>query len=250
MSRVRRLDPADNGDATDAFPGSAGGYRLQSRTSMSQEISSIIRQAIIDGDLLPGRRIVESKLAHDLGVSLTPVREAVRQLVGEGILTIEPNKGPSVRILTVEDAFELYSLRAMLEGLAIRLAVARPAAERAVIQGIFENMVAAVDDDAVDTLLAHATRIHEGIVALSRHERLITMYRSLLLQISVLNRVAGKRSTKQHEVDWHRPLVEGLLGDDRDHAEAVMREHIFESYRNYLETVGHAATGAACPDWF
>jgi DNA-binding GntR family transcriptional regulator len=217
---------------------------------MSQEISVLIRQAIIDGTLVPGQRIVESKLATDLAVSLTPVREAVRQLVGEGILTIEPNRGPSVRILNEEDAFELYSLRAMLEALAIRQAVSRPEAERAAISGIFQEMVDSVANEEVPSLLAHSTRIHEGIVALSKHERLISMYRSLLLQISVLNRVTGERSTKQHEVDWHRPVVEALLGNDPDRAEAVMREHIYQSYCTYLEMEGSTATATVERKWF
>jgi DNA-binding GntR family transcriptional regulator len=217
---------------------------------MSQEISVLIKQAIIDGSLLPGQRIVESKLASDLDVSLTPVREAVRQLVGEGILTIEPNRGPSVRILSQEDAFELYSLRAMLEALAIRQAVSRPKAERVAISGIFGEMVDSVDNAEVTSLLGHSTRIHEGIVALSKHERLISMYRSLLLQISVLNRVTGERSTKQHEVDWHRPVVEALLGDDPDRAESVMRLHIYESYCTYLEMEGSMATAQVERRWF
>lgn len=234
-----------------ASPTRSGGIgRLASRTSMSQEISGIIRQAIIDGTLLPGQRIVESQLANNLGVSLTPVREAVRQLVGEGILTVVPNRGPSVRILTDDDAFELYSLRAMLEGLAIRLAVTRPIDERAGVRDAFDEMVAVVDDESVESLLTYSTRIHEGIIALSRHERLISMYRSLLLQIAVLNRIAGQHSTKQHEVEWHRPLVEMTLGDDPDRAEAVMRQHIFESYTNYLDAVRGEAPSTQQHHWF
>jgi len=227
-----------------------GVVRLTSRTSMSQEISALIKQAIVDGALVPGQRIVESKLAQDLGVSLTPVREAVRQLAGEGILTVTPNRGPSVRILTAEDAFELYSLRAMLEGLAIRLAVTRPPEERAAVTSILEEMFAAADDDTVPSLLAHSTRIHEGIVTLSKHERLITIYRSLLLQIAVLNRIAGERSTKQHEIDWHRPLIDALAGGDPDRAEAVMRAHIHESYLNYLDMVQPRDTPTQEHDWF
>jgi DNA-binding GntR family transcriptional regulator len=217
---------------------------------MSQEISGLIREAIIDGTLLPGQRIVETQLAANLGVSLTPVREAVRELVGEGILTVAPNRGPSVRILSDEDAFELYSLRAMFEGLAIRLAVTRPMEERLAVREVFDAMVDAVDDESRDSLLAYSTRIHEGIVALSRHERLISVYRSLLLQIAVLNRVAGQRSTKQHEVEWHQPLVEALLGDDPDRAEMVMRRHIHESYTNYLDTVRGDAAGTQEHHWF
>lgn len=211
---------------------------LANRTTLNQEISALIRQAIAHGEMLPGERIIESKLARELGVSLTPVREAVRQLIGEGILTITPNRGPSVRVLSEEDAFELYSLRGMLEGLAIRLAVTRSRPEDLeAIGAIFEEMVAALQDDTVPVLLPYSARIHEGIVDLSTHERLITMYQSLALQIAVLNRVVGQQSTKQHEVDWHEPVVRALFGGDPDHAERVIRDHIYESYLAYLDLV-------------
>lgn len=220
--------------------------RFAERKSLGQEVAALIKQAIAEGALAPGERIVESKLAQELGLSLTPVREAVRELVGEGILTVSPNRGPSVRILTPEDAFELYSLRAMLEGLAIRLAVARASlAERTAIGAILDVMEAAVDDDAASlpAQLARSAEIHEGIVHLSKHERLIAVYRSLALQIALLNRVVGPQSTKRHEVEWHRPLVEALLGDDPDRAEGVIRLHIYESYQAYMAAVGAATDG-------
>src|SRR5689334_20370456 len=110
--------------------------RFAERKSLGQEVAALIKQAIAEGALAPGERIVESKLAQELGLSLTPVREAVRELVGEGILTISPNRGPSVRVLSPEDAFELYSLRAMLEGLAIRLAITRASVEERAAIGI------------------------------------------------------------------------------------------------------------------
>jgi DNA-binding GntR family transcriptional regulator len=212
--------------------------QLANRTTLNQEISALIRQAIANGELLPGERVIESKLARELGVSLTPVREAVRQLIGEGILTIEPNRGPSVRVLSEEDAFELYSLRGMLEGLAIRLAVTRCRPDELdVIGSIFKEMTAALNDDAIPVLLPYSARIHEGIVELSKHERLITVYRSLALQIAILNRVVGQQSTKQHELAWHEPVVKALFGGDPDHAERVIRDHIYESYLAYIDLV-------------
>jgi DNA-binding GntR family transcriptional regulator len=213
--------------------------RFAERKSLGQEVAALIKQAIAEGALAPGERIVESKLAQELGLSLTPVREAVRELVGEGILTVSPNRGPSVRVLSPEDAFELYSLRAMLEGLSIRLAIARASVEeRAAVQHILDEMVAAVADDAIPTLLPYSTRIHEGIVALSTHARLIAFYQSLALQIALLNRVVSPTSNKEHEVAWHRPVVTALIGDDPDRAERVIRTHIYESYQAYMAASG------------
>ncbi|MGH2561037.1 MAG: GntR family transcriptional regulator [Thermomicrobiales bacterium] len=224
--------------------------RFAARKSLSQEIAALIKQALIDGTLAPGDRIVESKLAQDLGVSLTPVREAVRELAGQGILTVSPNRGPSVRILTPEDALELYSLRAMLEGLAIRLAIVHATPdERAVVAGVLDEMAALVDDETVSSLQGYSPRIHDGIVQLSKHERLIATYQSLALQIALLNRVVAPTSSKQHEVDWHRPVIAVLLGDDCDRAERVLRDHIREACEVYMAASGAAATRAG-DEWF
>ena len=209
---------------------------FQDRKSLGQEVVELIRQGIRDGEYAQGERIVESKLARDLGISLTPIREAVRELVGEGILTVSPNRGPSVRILSPDDAFELYTLRAQLEALAIRLAIRRSSVEeRERIAQILYDMEAKVEDPSVPTLQDSSRQIHEGIVELSRHERLISFYASLSLQIALLNRLVARRSNKEHEVEWHRPLVFALLERDADDAERLMREHIRESYEAYVE---------------
>jgi DNA-binding GntR family transcriptional regulator len=219
---------------------------FQNRKSLGQEVVSFIKNGIRNGDYVQGERIVESKLARDLGLSLTPIREAVRELVGEGILTVSPNRGPSVRILSLDDAFELYTLRAQLECLAIRLAIRRSSeSERESIAGILQGMEASVDDPAIETLQESSRQIHEGIVTLSRHDWLISFYSSLSLQIALLNRLVARTSNKEHEVLWHRPVVQALLDGDPDDAELVMRQHIRESYETYVGAFSEDSTPGA-----
>ncbi|MGH2558047.1 MAG: GntR family transcriptional regulator [Thermomicrobiales bacterium] len=225
--------------------------RFADRKSLGQEIASLIKQAIAEGSLSPGQRIIESRLARDFGVSLTPVREAIRQLAGEGIIEISPNRGPSVWVVTAEDAFELYSLRAMLEGLAIRMAIARASPEeRASIQAILDEMERLVDDDGVPSLLDNSRTIHEGIVRLSKHDYLIAVYNSLALRIAIVNRILGRESFKRREVEWHRPLVDALLGRDPDHAERIIREHIRESYLAYTAVADGSKPATGHDVWF
>lgn len=236
---------------TSLITGARRSARFAERKNLGQEVAALIKQAIVDGAFAPGERIVETKLAQELGLSLTPIREAVRELVGEGILTISPNRSPSVLLLTPEDAFELYSLRAMLEGQAMRLAIARAGVrERAAIKQIHDEMMAAVTDESIPSLLPYSTRIHEGIVALSNHARLITFYQSLALQIALLNRVVSPTSTKEHEVAWHSPVVVALVGDDADYAEQVIRTHIYDSYQVYMAASGAGQAVPASNDWF
>ncbi len=85
------------------------------KKSMSQDLVTLIKQQILNGELNPGDRIVETKVAKELGISQTPVREAVRMLSGEGIINIVPNRGPIVKEIEERDIFEIYSLRASLE---------------------------------------------------------------------------------------------------------------------------------------
>lgn len=213
--------------------------RFSGRKSLSQEVAELIKQLLINGDLNPGDRIVETKLARDFGVSQTPIREAIRLLAGEGIVQIVSNKGPVVQVLTMEDVFEIYSIRAMLEGLAIRMAC--QTSNDADIEGIrrtYERMQRRLLDDSVNSLLRDSAHLHASIVYLSKHSRLIATYKSITFQILFVNKMLARISTKQKEVDQHLELVEALERKNPDDAERTMRAHIYRSYREFAELDG------------
>ncbi len=221
------------------------------RRSLSQEVATLIKKQMVDGVLNPGDRIVETKLAKELGLSQTPIREAIRQLSGEGIVTIVPNKGPVVQTLTQTDIFEIYSIRAVLEGLAMRMATQVASTEEIeAVQRIHERMVRKLHDDSVTSLLRDSAHLHASIVALSKHTRLIATYESVSFQISLVNRILARVSTKQKEVDQHLELVEALAGRDPEHAERTIRAHIYRSYREFTEL--EDTPGAPPPEslWF
>ncbi|WP_164821675.1 GntR family transcriptional regulator [Paenibacillus koleovorans] len=206
------------------------------KQNMSEDLVSFIKLQIIEGQLNPGDRIIETKLAKELGISQTPVREAIRHLSGEGIIVIVPNKGPMVRTLDRKDVFEIYSLRSVLEGLAIRLATQR-ASDEAIhrIKDLYDKMKAKLTDESVSTLLQDSLQIHQSIIYLSEHTRLIRSYESISFQIALVNRILGKESTKQKEVDQHLELVEALMKRDPEYAESVMKKHIYRSYTEFSE---------------
>src|SRR3954470_3227326 len=87
--------------------------------------TELIREAIVDGRLAPGERLKEEELARELGISRTPIREALLILQSEGLVETSPNRGATVRTHTVEDLDDLYQLRALLEGFAARRAATR-----------------------------------------------------------------------------------------------------------------------------
>ncbi|OLZ10503.1 GntR family transcriptional regulator [Sulfobacillus thermosulfidooxidans] len=90
--------------------------------SVAEEVYQQLRQAIVDGDLPPGHRLVERSLAESLQVSRTPVREALKQLMSEGLVSVDGHRGLIVSRLSVESIREAYQVREVLEGLAARLA--------------------------------------------------------------------------------------------------------------------------------
>ncbi|MFK7693155.1 GntR family transcriptional regulator [Paenibacillus sp. HJGM_3] len=209
------------------------------RQSISEDLIVYIKQQILNGQLNPGDRIVETKLAGELGISQTPVREAIRRLQGEGIITVVPNKGPMVCTLDKKDVFEIYSIRSMLEGQAIRLAVLR-ASDRdiAELETFYEQMKEKLDDFSVEYLLDDSFHIHETIIKLSQHSRLISTYQSISFQILLANRLLGTKKTKQTEVEQHWELIEALKRRDTDSAEQTMRRHIYRSYCDFVELNG------------
>jgi DNA-binding GntR family transcriptional regulator len=102
----------------------------KSAAPLRRQVLDELRQSIIAGRLPPGIRLVERELIAMMGVSRTVIREALRQLESEGLIAIIPNKGPVVREITLEEARDLYSIRAVLEGLAARLFVENAGGEQ------------------------------------------------------------------------------------------------------------------------
>ena len=110
---MRQSSPQSAPSSLSAIPKAAAPLRRQ--------VLLELRQSIISGRLNPGERLVERELIAMMGVSRTVIREALRQLESEGLVAIVPNKGPVVRSMTLEEAQDLYAIRAVLEGLAARL---------------------------------------------------------------------------------------------------------------------------------
>src|SRR5690242_17465200 len=121
---------------------------------LRQQVLDGLRQAIIAGRLEPGARLTERELTEMMGVSRTVVREALRQLESEGLIENIPNKGPVVRTLSLDEARDLYAVRAVLEGFAARLFADKATAEQTTrLEGALERVVAAYESgDAAQVL--------------------------------------------------------------------------------------------------
>ena len=193
--------------------------------------ADLIRQAIVEGRVLPGQRLKEEELAQQLGISRTPIREALLVLQTEGLLEASPNRGATVRSYDVLDLEEMYELRALLEGHAARRAASRVGAEQLdVLRASCERFAALVGGADVPALVAENAVFHETILAAAGSERLSGMVRQVVaLPLTYKSYVwySPEQASASHH--YHQQLVKALERGDGERAELVMREHVFEA---------------------
>jgi DNA-binding GntR family transcriptional regulator len=198
----------------------------------SSAATELIRQAIIDGRLPPGRRLKEEELARELGISRTPVREALLMLHAEGLVDAAPNRGAAVRSHSVKDLDDLYQLRAVLEGYATRRAATRLSDET--IGGLrascerFDGLLDALAE--MTDLVQENLLFHQTILDHAGSERLTSMVRQVI-ELPLVYRSYVWYSPEQQRISahYHRQIVRALEQRDADRAELIMKEHVFEA---------------------
>lgn len=198
----------------------------------STAVTELIRQAIIDGRLPPGRRLKEEELARDLGISRTPVREALLMLNAEGLVDVAPNRGAAVRSHSAEDLDDLYQLRALLEGYSTRRAATRLSDEA--IRGLrescdrFERLLDTGSEMA--ELVKENLFFHQTILEGAGSSRLVTMVRQVI-ELPLVYRSYVWYSPEQQRISghYHEQISRALEARDAERAELVMKEHIYEA---------------------
>jgi DNA-binding GntR family transcriptional regulator len=194
---------------------------------MQQEVVASIRHAITSGALAPGERLVEQTLSEELGVSRAPVREALRQLTGEGLVVAVPHKGTTVVELSKDDIREIYRLRAALEPLAVeRLIELADPAHLADLRDIIAQIGAAMPERDPIAVAALDMRFHERLCELSGLTRLLTAWRGLGNQLRSYFTVADYFYDDYSMVDNHEQIVRAIELSDLDHAYEVVQRHI------------------------
>lgn len=193
-----------------------------------------IRALILSGDVAPGTRLGQVDLADQLGVSRTPVREALLRLVGEGLVDFEDQRGFRVATLHIHDVVRRLEVRLLLEPPTARLAATRRT--DANLATLAETIVA--EEHATTARAAHdASRaFHIAIAAATQNPELVTTLENLWL-IEVGRRLLARRTTK---ADWqrgdaaeHRALLAAIDARDGRRAETLMEEHVREALRHW-----------------
>ncbi|ABO51474.1 transcriptional regulator, GntR family [Desulforamulus reducens MI-1] len=195
-----------------------------------------LRQAILDGHIKPGERLVERKLANLLGVSRTPVREALRMLELEGLVAHLPRVGVVVAQVSDMEVLEIYRIRAVLEGLAARMAAEKikPGQLEQLINAL-EQLDGFVTGDDLESLEKAHEEFNDLLYRAADSQRLYAMITTLVEHINRYAKVGYGLPGRIEEANReHRQLVEAIKLGDGSLAERLAREHIDNSRRAYF----------------
>jgi DNA-binding GntR family transcriptional regulator len=203
------------------------------------EVTRRLREQIIRGELKPGQRIVEREIAQKIGVSRTPVREAVRRLESEGLLAITPNKGAIVTSLDLDDMKEIYLMRSVLEGLAARAAADYVTDEDlAELHEIQDAIREAVQARRYSLLNEINTSFHFRLYDISPWARLNQVIKSLWMDVKRMRATTLSWPGRAERVVEEHELILQLLKDKNAQAvEEAVRTHVMNALKT-LEDAG------------
>lgn len=190
-----------------------------------------LRRSILTGALAPGTRLGEAELGARLGVSRTPIREALRTLSSQGLVEVNPNRGARVAQWSVEDLAEIYDLRIMLEGYAAhRAATLISSADVGQLAALCEEMESCAERGGENDLLRLSelnSRFHQCIVENAVSPRLATILASVV-QVPLVVRTFARYSPESltRSMGHHRELTAAMRAGAADWAQSVMCSHI------------------------
>lgn len=195
---------------------------------ISERIAASLENEILAGDLTPGTRLDEQKLADHFSVSRTPVREALRILENTGLIEIRARQGAFVATLTLGKLVELFEIMSSLEGLCARLAARRATAETVTrIQKIQNDLNQMVETADADAYYARNRDFHEAIYAASANATLEEMTRNIRNRVDPYRRhQLRRRGRLKASAGEHQTILDAISAGDPDRAEELMRAHI------------------------
>jgi DNA-binding GntR family transcriptional regulator len=197
-----------------------------SRTPLREQVKELVLERILDGTYAPGDRIVETRLAQELGTSQAPVREALRELELLRFVESEPHRGARVRAVSAEEMAEIYPVRAALEEIAGREAAKRLRGDVRALEVELEEMRAAARDHDIHRQVEHDVRFHRLIVESAGNATLLEVWSSLRIEArTVITLLAGGIDPAEL-VELHVPVLEAIRGGDPIEAGRVLRHHV------------------------
>lgn len=206
---------------------------------LRERIADRLRADIIKGIYPDGERLIEPKLAEMLGISRTPIREALRQLENEGFVEIVPRKGAVVKELTLKDIDDLYAIKANLEGLAAKQAT-KNISEKNIekLKQINEKFykISLNKGNIVEEYLKYNIDFHNIFIIQSKNEKLIEILNGLDKNFQRLRTILVSKADRAEDArKEHTEIIKAFASKDPDLAEKTVRWHIDNGW-SYLRS--------------
>jgi DNA-binding GntR family transcriptional regulator len=217
--------------------------RLRVAENRNDGVYRLLKNAILRQRLALGSKLDEVKVAEQLGVSRTPVREALQRLSAEGLIELIPHRGAWVIQLTRKDVEELYEMREALEGQAARLAAARATLATVVkLDGIISAYRRAVLENQRARIMLLDAQFHETVARASKNRRLMVAIGSLRDQLRILRiRSVAIEGRPQRSLEEMGALLVAIRSREPELAESCMRAHIRSVRDDVLKQLGSGA---------
>jgi len=217
--------------------GSLLGVNGPEKYSLRGKIFNILRQQILENKYLPGDSLVETRLAEELGVSRTPIREAIRQLELEGLVESIPNKGVIVRGVSEKDIEDILALRAVLESLAAEWAVEKISDEELKsLKDNYELMEFYANKGDLDQVARLNTMFHEIIFKATKSNVLMHILTDFQYYVQMLRYKSIKVPGRVFEtLEEHRRILNAFLNRDIKAAREAVNNHISNSSANIMK---------------
>lgn len=204
------------------------GLKLQNYQPLRDVVFEHLRNSILNGDLAPGERLMEVQLAEQLGVSRTPVREAIRKLELEGLVVMVARKGAYVADVSVKDILDVLEVRSVLEGLGAALAAERMTDdEMEELELISYHFKRHIENNDIEGMIEKDMQFHDRIIQSTRNPKLIQIAQSLQEQVQRFRITYFSEYTKSKELlGEHQSILEAIANRDSAMAQKMAQNHI------------------------
>jgi DNA-binding GntR family transcriptional regulator len=196
------------------------------RTVLREQVKDVLLQRIVRGELQPGDRLVETRIAQELGTSQAPVREALRDLELLRLVESEPFRGARVRAFGENELIEVYPVRASLEELAAKEAAVSLEGDVGTLEAELEAMRAAAARGELHDLVQHDFAFHREIVEAAGNGVLTQCWRSLGIEGRITLTLYGTQIAPEEAAELHVPLLEAIRSANAVAAGREARKHV------------------------
>ncbi len=207
------------------------------RLGLHDQVAARLRTMLVEGMIQPGAKLNERELCERLGVSRTPLREAIKLLAAEGLVDLLPNRGAIAVKLTETDVLNTFEVLAMLEGMSGELAAQRITdAELTEIRALQYEMMACFARRDLSGYYRINARIHSAINNAARNPVLSNAYRAINARVQSLRFRTNQNETKwQLAVQEHEQMVEALAAHDAAAMKALLVQHLYRKRDTILD---------------